>query len=491
MQTGFIKKLLFRGILFARSSGRRAFSFALEKTSSFTVISEIRKTRSDRLFQRATPFLFSSFSFQIYTKRERKRERERERELAVRRLNVPRFFSFHLRLFLAHWFPPFLLRFCFLNPLPSPPSLSLFDDRHFIFFTSAFARSSIPPFIFFLDFIPLSRSSRFLSSLPPLYPLDFYSHTLPLSFCPRTHPYPIHQPLSLSLSLSLSLLAGSFSSVSIPLSSCPSLFTSRVLSLLRFFVLSPATHYYFSHGSLRVPLLERPINFAAILRLALSQSWAPSTFLAALPTSASPRLPARVVSRRACKYASVFLRVTRAYIRVHVYTCIRTGACAMHVVPNLHRAFNIGRLRHNFPAGTQSWPTGTRGSLRFIPCTDTRISAEICTKNAAWRGHNSPTWRWFYIRRKIDGADDYRRPISRPFIPRVVAPRVFSTPPSLTRHSPSLFLFSFLVAYFSFFFFTDILFYTMHSIFHFNENPFVAASINEIDGLRDSVFIGG
>ena len=207
MQTGFIKKLLFRGILFARSSGRRAFSFALEKTSSFTVISEIRKTRSDRLFQRATPFLFSSFSFQIYTKRERKRERERERELAVRRLNVPRFFSFHLRLFLAHWFPPFLLRFCFLNPLPSPPSLSLFDDRHFIFFTSAFARSSIPPFIFFLDFIPLSRSSRFLSSLPPLYPLDFYSHTLPLSFCPRTHPYPIHQPLSLSLSLSFSLPA--------------------------------------------------------------------------------------------------------------------------------------------------------------------------------------------------------------------------------------------------------------------------------------------
>ena len=397
-------------------------------------------------------FFFPLFPFK-YIPKERERERERERKRACRApIKRSTLFFIPPSTLPRPLIPSFPFTFLFFKPSPLPSlSIPLRRSSFYIlyvylrplFYSTFYFLSRFYPLIAVLS-IPLfastSLSSRFL-----------FPHSS-IIFLPPYAPLP-HPPASLSLSLSLSLLAGSFSSVSIPLSSCPSLFTSRVLSLLRFFVLSPATHYYFSHGSLRVPLLERPINFAAILRLALSQSWAPSTFLAALPASASPRLPARVVSRRACKYASVFLRVTRAYIRVHVYTCIRTGACAMHVVPNLHRAFNIGRLRHNFPAGTQSWPTGTRGSLRFIPCTDTRISAEICTKNAAWRGHNSPTWRWFYIRRKIDGADDYRRPISRPFIPRVVAPRVFSTPPSLTRHSPSLFLFSFLVAYFSFFFF--------------------------------------
>ena len=270
MQTGFIKKLLFRGILFARSSGRRAFSFALEKTSSFTVISEIRKTRSDRLFQRATPFLFSSFSFQIYTKRERKREKERKRACRAPIKRSTLFFIPPSTL-PRPLIPSFPFTFLFFKPSPLPSlSIPLRRSSFYIlyvylrplFYSTFYFLSRFYPLIAVLS-IPLfastSLSSRFL-----------FPHSS-IIFLPPYAPLP-HPPASLSLSLSLSLLASSFSSVSIPLSSCPSLFTSRVLSLLRFFVLSPATHYYFSHGSLRVPLLERPINFAAILRLALSQS---------------------------------------------------------------------------------------------------------------------------------------------------------------------------------------------------------------------------
>ena len=201
MQTGFIKKLLFRGILFARSSGRRAFSFALEKTSSFTVISEIRKTRSDRLFQRATPFLFSSFSFQIYTKRERKREKERKRACRAPIKRSTLFFIPPSTL-PRPLIPSFPFTFLFFKPSPLPSlSIPLRRSSFYIlyvylrplFYSTFYFLSRFYPLIAVLS-IPLfastSLSSRFL-----------FPHSS-IIFLPPYAPLP-HPPASLSLSLSL------------------------------------------------------------------------------------------------------------------------------------------------------------------------------------------------------------------------------------------------------------------------------------------------
>lgn len=60
-----------------------------------------------------------------------------------------------------------------------------------------------------------------------------------------------------------------------------------VLSLSAVLPCSPSTsHYYFSHGLPRVPSLDRPIKFPAILCLALSQSWTRAN--AALPRPLHP-----------------------------------------------------------------------------------------------------------------------------------------------------------------------------------------------------------
>lgn len=127
----------------------------------------------------------------------------------MRRLNVPRFFSFHI---FDSSSPTdsllspsrFLFLFSlFLNPLPLP---HFAKDRHFIFFTSLYSSPNSPPsrsFILFLDFIPLSRSSRFLSIPVPSTPgpstlVIFIPTLFHYLFAPS-----VHIPILLSLSSSL------------------------------------------------------------------------------------------------------------------------------------------------------------------------------------------------------------------------------------------------------------------------------------------------
>ena len=252
MQTGFIKKLLFRGILFARSSGRRAFSFALEKTSSFTVISEIRKTRSDRLFQRATPFLFSSFSFQIYTKRERKRETERKRACRAPIKRSTLFFIPPSTL-PRPLIPSFPFTFLFFKPSPLPSlSIPLRRSSFYIlyvylrplFYSTFYFLSRFYPLIAVLS-IPLfastSLSSRFL-----------FPHSS-IIFLPPYAPLP-HPPASLSLSLSL------FLSPCLPARSLPSL---SLYLRVRLFSPAASSHYYaFSCSPRQLITIFRTVRYA-------------------------------------------------------------------------------------------------------------------------------------------------------------------------------------------------------------------------------------
>ena len=181
----------------------------------------------------------------------------------------------------------------------------------------------------------------------------------------------------------------SFTSPCLSVSPRPSLFhlwPPGVLSLLRFFVpLVGNSLLFFARFATRA-VARATDKFCRDIAFGIIAIMSASTFLAA-PCRA-PYFPrVYVYTTYACtRYTCIRWHIRgSAGARARLYlNAARTYRCVcMHVVPNLHRAFNIGRLRHNFPAGSQSWPTGTRGSLRFIPCTDTRISAEICTKNAA------------------------------------------------------------------------------------------------------------
>lgn len=308
----------------------------------------------------------------------------------MRRLNVPRFFSFHLRLHLASTsIPSFRLpRFSSSSFFkPSPTS----RDRHFIFFTSlsTLRPTLLHPALLF-SFSILSPYRGPLDSSPSQPPSTPGPSTLVI-FIPTLFHYlfaPVHIPIlvpTLSLSLLLSSSLFHFSTfITLHSPTFPSLFIVRARPLIipLFRALSGNSLLFFARFATRAVARAtdkfcRDIAFGIIAIMSAKY----------LPCRPSP--PVSSVYLPVYIYIYKYISATHTYIYIYTLssTLLELGvwearAC-IHVGPNLHRAFNIGRLRHNFPAGGQSWPSGTRGSLRFIPCTDTRISGEICTKNAA------------------------------------------------------------------------------------------------------------
>ena len=190
--------------------------FPSRRGKTFAVIcSEIRNIRSDRLFQRVSPFFFSfsSLSFQIYTSRETEKERERERERECKNERAYHAPIKHSTLFFIPsstlsrpLIPSFPFAFLFFK-LSLSLSLSLSFSpfsRGLSFYTLCvylFARSSISPFVFFLHFIPLSpgilsiplfvptsESSRFLFPHSSIIFLPSYAHPYPLAARFSLHP---------------------------------------------------------------------------------------------------------------------------------------------------------------------------------------------------------------------------------------------------------------------------------------------------------------
>ena len=417
----------------------------------------------------------------------------------MRRLNVPRFFSFHLRLLLASTsIPSFRLpRFSSSSFFkPSPTS----RDRHFIFFTSlsTLRPTLLHPALLF-SFSILSPYRGPLDSSPSQPPSTPGPSTLVI-FIPTLFHYlfaPVHIPI-LVPTLSLSLCSPPLYSISPRLSpSIPQhspLFSSsaRVLSLSRFFVLSPATHYYFSHGSLRVPLLERPINFAAILRLALSQSWAPSTFLAALRRPYRP-----CISLYIYIYINIYRPHTRIYIytrspllcsslvygrRVHastlarIYIALLTSVASAIISPLVAKAGRAERVAHYVLSHALTlefrakYVQRTRPDAAIIRRRDGRdfTFAGKLTAPMIIAGQSPvPSFRECVVAPLFFSSSSSSLPPPQPSF-TVHLPLFFFPPPPISFFFPLFFSFFFFLLSLSFFFAFS---FSVLLIFHFDENP--------------------
>lgn len=235
----------------------------------------------------------------------------------MRRLNVPRFFSFHLRLLLASTsIPSFRLpRFSSSSFFkPSPTS----RDRHFIFFTSlsTLRPTLLHPALLF-SFSILSPYRGPLDSSPSQPPSTPGPSTLVI-FIPTLFHYlfaPVHIPIlvpTLSLSLLLSSSLFHFSTfITLHSPTFPSLFIVRARPLIipLFRALSGNSLLFFARFATRAVARAtdkfcRDIAFGIIAIM-------PSTFLAALRRPYRPCISL---------YIYIYINIYRPHTRIYIYT---------------------------------------------------------------------------------------------------------------------------------------------------------------------------